>query len=193
VSVTVFDYSVSDGRSLSVLLTYHLRKQGRTEVVMNYTWKQFEEVTAYVRAGFNGICEKYRPLSPCLVFASPYGQLEYDAHPRSILADFPWMVADTEAKMQALRIAQQRNRLASGTPFCRKADALDAKLDEQLARLTYRGEVNFELRFGRLVYDLIWQLQQDPLIDRELTPLTRASIRIVVTTLDRAWQRMQTA
>jgi hypothetical protein len=103
------------------------------------------------------------------------------------------MVADTEAKMQALRIAQQRNRLGLGTPFCRKVDALDAKLDEQLARLTYRGEVNFELRFGRLVYDLIWQLQQDPLIDRELTPLTRASIRIVVTTLDRAWQRMQTA
>jgi len=34
-----------------------------------------------------------------------------------------------------------------------------------------------------LEYDLIWKLQTDELVDRELTPQTKASIRIVLGTV----------
>jgi hypothetical protein len=43
--------------------------------------------------------------------------------------------------------------------------------------------VRVELRFDHLDYALIARLQADELVDRELTPQTRASIRIVLGTL----------
>jgi len=45
--------------------------------------------------------------------------------------------------------------------------------------------VHIEIRFKELKYDeVIWPLQQDPLVDRLRTPQTRASIRIVLGTID---------
>jgi hypothetical protein len=43
--------------------------------------------------------------------------------------------------------------------------------------------VQVEIRFDSLNYELIHVLQTDELVDRQLTPQTRASIRIVLGTL----------
>lgn len=51
--------------------------------------------------------------------------------------------------------------------------------------LKFDGSVQVELRFHDLDYDLIWKLQSDDLVDRELTLRTRASIRIVLGTVSR--------
>lgn len=45
------------------------------------------------------------------------------------------------------------------------------------------GDIQVELRFHTLNYELIWKLQSDELVDRVLTPQTRASIRIVLGTI----------
>lgn len=54
------------------------------------------------------------------------------------------------------------------------------KLFQQYAEeSTYLGEAQFELRFHHLDYDLIGPLQQDDSVNQQLTPQTKASIRIV--------------
>ena len=50
--------------------------------------------------------------------------------------------------------------------------------------LRFVPEIQIEIRFHVLRYALVWALQSNPLVDRELTPQTRASIRIVLGTLD---------
>jgi len=47
----------------------------------------------------------------------------------------------------------------------------------------YDGNTQVEIRFNDLKYDLIWKLQADNLVDRNLTPQTKASIQIVLGTL----------
>ena len=47
----------------------------------------------------------------------------------------------------------------------------------------YDEKTQIEIRFKDLNYDLIWKLQADDLIDRNLTPQTKASIQIVLGTL----------
>ena len=55
------------------------------------------------------------------------------------------------------------------------------KLFQQYAENSnYLGEAQFELRFNYLDFDLIRQLQQDELVNQQLTPQTKASIRIVL-------------
>jgi hypothetical protein len=56
-------------------------------------------------------------------------------------------------------------------------------LDQLAPQLKYYGECQVEIRFNRLNYELIWKLQVDDLVCRNLTPQTKASIRIVLGTL----------
>jgi len=58
------------------------------------------------------------------------------------------------------------------------------RVNEELAKIgrlfKFDGQSQVELRFSELNYKLIWQLQTDELVDRQLTPQTKASIRIVL-------------
>jgi hypothetical protein len=153
---------------------------------MDYTWEQLREASQHVQNGFTEIRQEYRPLAPYMVFSSPYGQLPLDAHPMQVLEEFPWMVAENEVKAQAMLI-QRRLVESKGDRTGKEHAQILTSLERHAERVSIRGDVNFEIRFGRLHYPLIWQLQQDPRVDRELTPQTRASIRIVVATLDSAW------
>ena len=47
----------------------------------------------------------------------------------------------------------------------------------------YDEKTQVEIRFNDLKFDLVWKLQVDDLIDRNLTPQTKASIQIVLGTL----------
>ena len=63
-------------------------------------------------------------------------------------------------------------------------DELKKQLDRLGTRLRFVGHSQVELRFHELNYELIWKLQIDELVDRRLTPQTKASIRIVLGTLE---------
>ena len=55
---------------------------------------------------------------------------------------------------------------------------------QQLAgKLSFDGNHQVEIRFDMLSSELIWQLHSDEMVDRALTPQTRASIRIMLGTL----------
>jgi len=56
-------------------------------------------------------------------------------------------------------------------------------LNQLVHKLKYDEKCQIEIRFLDLKYDLVWKLQADDLIDRNLTPQTKASIRIVLGTL----------
>jgi len=158
---------------------------------MEHTWQQVKEAIAHVSVRHAEIRARYKPLGPDMVFASPYGQLPLDTEPDGVLREFPWMAVDNGAKARALQLmAPQPTRPNKQSGRQKQQDSV-TELHNQLGKLTFRGDVNFELRFRNLKHELIWQLQQDPLIDRELTPQTKASIRIVVTTLDQARQAIE--
>jgi len=153
---------------------------------MEYTWQQVKEAIAHVSVRHAEICARYKALGPDVVFASPYGQLPPDTEPDEVLRKFPWMAVDNGAKARALQLMPPQPPRPHKQSGKQKPEAGVTELHSQLDKLTFRGDVNFELRFRNLKYELIWQLQQDPLIDRELTPQSKSSIRIVLTNLDRA-------
>ena len=62
-------------------------------------------------------------------------------------------------------------------------NTLQDELQQLAATLQYDPECQIEIRFSDLKYDLVWELQADDLVDRNLTPQTKASIRIVLGTL----------
>jgi hypothetical protein len=74
------------------------------------------------------------------------------------------------------------------TPEPKDASAAEKeRLKDQFANLAdelgYDGNCQVEVRFDAFEYELLWQLQSDELVDRALTPQTRASIRIVLGTI----------
>lgn len=87
---------------------------------------------------------------------------------------------ESAAKTQTLELIKKLKPKESTMP---EQIRLKDKLKELAEDLEFDGSVRVELRFHVLDYDLIWKLQSDDLVDRELTPQTRASIRIVLGTL----------
>ena len=136
---------------------------------MEHTWQQVKEAIAHVSVRHAKIRARYKPLGPDMVFASLYGQLPLDTEPDGVLREFPWMAVDNSAKSRALQLMPPQPPRPDKQSGRQKPEAGVTGLHHQLDKLTFRGDVNFELRFRNLKYELIWQLQQDPLIDRELT------------------------
>ena len=95
----------------------------------------------------------FKEAKPYLVFSSRLGQVEIEASLEKQTSDFPEMFTEDTRKAKF------------------KGD------------IVYLENVCIELRVSSLVYELSWLLQQDPLIDRDLTPQTHASIRIVIGTI----------
>jgi hypothetical protein len=140
---------------------------------------------------FDLIRKKYPNLQAYLVLSLPGGQTGIGSTPREILTQFPDMVLDSPEKHRALPILSRLEMLEWKINRTPKDDALLAerknlsdKLAPLLVPLRYDSGTQIELRFEHLNYDLIWQLQVDELVDRELTPQGKASIRIVLGTLN---------
>ena len=123
------------------------------------------------------IRKKYPEPKMYLVLSLPSGQAKIGSSPKEILKEFPTMVVNDAAKALIL-------------DFLKKPEPKDAtaaekeRLEEQFANLAdelgYDGNCQVEVRFDAFEYELLWQLQSDELVDRALTPQTRASIRIVL-------------
>ena len=144
----------------------------------------YEQLQAAANAAgqhFKLIRQKYPAIKAYLVYSSTAGQVVLGSAPAQILDEFPAMIFDDANKTRALPLLERS-----------KIDSLPAsekmRVNEELAnigrRFEFEGQCQVELRFSELNYKLIWQLQTDELVDRELTPQTKASIRIVLGTVE---------
>jgi hypothetical protein len=118
-----------------------------------------------------------------LVLSLPGGQTGIDSSPIQILNEFPAMVVDDNAKTSALNLLSRLKLLESEATAGPETERVKTQLNQLALQLKYDGECQVEIRFNRLNYDLIWKLQVEDLVNRNLTPQTKASIRIVLGTL----------
>jgi hypothetical protein len=142
---------------------------------------------------FDLICQKHPGLKArlmsgdsvsYLVLSLPGGQTGINSSPRQILREFPAMVFDDEAKASGLKLLSRLQILDWKGIKGPETEPVGKQLDELAPLLKYHEHCQVEIRFNDLTYDLVWKLQGDELVDRELTPQTKASIRIVLGTLD---------
>lgn len=131
------------------------------------TLKQLEGIVADANERFGQIRKKFPDLKAYLVYASSLGQAEIETPPEGLISNFPAMFIDNSAKKQVLEASSH---------------ITDTRIIEQLE---IDPSIRIEIRFKDLKYDLVWKLQADELVDRKLTPQTKASIRIVLGTLER--------
>ena len=141
---------------------------------------QLQVAVAAAKRQFDLIRKKYPDLKAYLVLSLPGGQTGIDSSPTQILGEFPAMVVDDSTKTGALNILSQQSETNTGTEMERR---MKEQLDQLASQLKYDAKCQVEIRFNDLKYDLVWKLQVDDLIDRNLTPQTKASIRIVLGTL----------
>ena len=141
---------------------------------------QFQEALAAANRHFAEIRKKYPNLRAYLVLSLRCGQTKLDNELFDSIREFPFLLLDNPAKTKTLELIKKLKPKESTKP---KQVQLKAELTDLAKDLEFDGSVQVELRFHDLDYDLIWKLQSDDLVDRELTPRTRASIRIVMGTV----------
>lgn len=148
--------------------------------MLNHT--QFQTAVAAAHQRFALIRGKYPELKAYLVLSSPIGQTKIESSPIQILSEFPDLIIDDENKAKLLPLVELMASKDSDDPekkrLQKQADQLAGELE-----LQFNENCQIEIRFHDLNYDLIWQLQADELVDRNLTPQTKASIQFVLGTL----------
>ncbi len=143
---------------------------------------------------FREIMGRYAGLKGYLVFSSPIGQCELTGDLMKIAKEFRDMVRDTDTKREALKhIEKTQDRESDRKPEypIKGRDERDRRIkkgsrdpDQIADGLEVKGNTLVEIRFSTPVSDLIFQMQKDPLVSREHTPQTRASVRIVLGTIE---------
>ena len=166
---------------------------------LNKVIKKANSIFKEIRDKYNLIREtneRYEKLKEYLVFSSPHGQCEITSNMSTIIEEFPDMVYDSIYKNKACELVQSIRKLRKeiAHTFERKAkDDLRKEMDdhvESLRQLAENPEVEVkedtfvEIRFNALDYNIVDELRKDPIISLKHTPQTRASIRIVLGTLD---------
>ena len=145
-------------------------------------FQQFKDSLAAAKRHFSLIRKKYPDLKAYLVLSLPVGQTQTTSSPKETLRGFPATMVDGEAKTDMLRFLKIPE--SKDTPESEK-ERLKEQFQELAGKLEFDGKCQIEIRFIDLDYDLVWKLQLDDLVDRELTPQTKASIRIVLGTISR--------
>jgi hypothetical protein len=149
---------------------------------------QFQTAIAAAKQRFGLLTRKYpellqpeRPgLNPYLVLTLDGKQTGIGSAPDHILKECSAMVVDDVARASALRLL---SRLKGAAATDSEKRDLRREFEELAAQFKYDETCQVELRFKEVNYGLIWKLQADELVDRNLTPQTKASIRIVLGTL----------
>jgi hypothetical protein len=138
---------------------------------------QFHQAIAAAKQRFALIQKKHPSLRGYLVLSLPGGQAPLHSSLRQIIDEFQPLMPDGEPKTRMLDFLS--------VPQPEKPTELQLKqwkeeFEELAEQLEFDGRVQLEIRFHNLDYGLIWKLQSDELVDRDLTPRTKASIRIVL-------------
>lgn len=164
---------------------------------LNKVIKNANSIFEDIRNKYNLIREndkRYEKLKEYLVFSSPYGQCEITSSMRTIAEEFPEMIHDSIYKKKACELVQSirglRKEIARTFVWKAKDDLREKMYDheerlEQLAEnLEVKEDTFVEIRFNALDYNIVDDLRKDPIISLKHTPQTKASIRIVLGTLD---------
>ncbi len=144
---------------------------------------QLQVAVATAKRQFDLIRKKHPGLKACLVMSLSGGQSGIESSPTQILSEFPAMVIDDSDKTNALNLLSHLEILELQAASGPETERLRKQLDQLAALLKYDERCQVEIRFTDLNYDLVWKLQVDDLVDRDLTPQTKASILIVLGTL----------
>lgn len=115
-----------------------------------------------------------------MVFSSPYGQCEVTFDVKQILSEFAKMIVDSIDKGKALELIETKKLLKDGG---KEKDSESKSVNRILDNLELQNDSFIEIRFKELNYDIIFEMQKDPLVSQKHTPQTKASIRIVLVTL----------
>jgi hypothetical protein len=145
--------------------------------------EQLKAAVAAANQRFDLIRKKYPELKAYLVLSLPGGQTEIGSSPAQILKEFPAIVVDDSNKTAALDLQSSLELLEWKDKKSPEIEKLKKQLDQIASRFKFDEKCQVEIRFHDLKYDLVWKLQVDDLVDRNLTPQTKASIRIVLGTL----------
>ena len=138
---------------------------------------QLGQVVANAEDRLAALREKYPKLKAYLVFFLRGNQIGIRSSGGEILAAISGMFENNPA-----RASLQKHYKGKPKKDAKESarEAWSEKLKALEKKLSYIPEARVELRFPNLNYEIIDQLRADPLVDRELTPQTRASIRIVL-------------
>jgi hypothetical protein len=131
-------------------------------------------------AHFSLIRKKYPKLDAYVVFCIPGAQTSIHSSPGEIMKELSAMVVDSAAKTEAKALLKNLKDKDISEDDKKK---LTKEFNALSKDFLYHTTPFVELRFGNLDYDLIEQLRTDELTNRELTPQTKASIRIVLGTV----------
>lgn len=143
---------------------------------------------------FTQLKDRHPGLKGYLVLCAPSGQIDIDVDLPRMLEDLPDLFLDNAVKTQArdlvreLRLVEKKKDEAETEQrpaLQKRIEVLNECIRNMSRNFAVNGSCPIEIRFHHLNYPLIWKLQADDLIDRELTPQSRASIRIVLGTLSR--------
>lgn len=132
---------------------------------------------------------KHQTLDAYLVIGSQYGQSEPIADAIRLFEHIPSAFVNSLERKEALILfdiyqeLSRRNRDLKNNFLKALADQCRQRLDSLLANIEILESTQLQLRFGQLDYELIRELQTDPLVDQALTPKSGASIKIVLGTL----------
>jgi hypothetical protein len=144
-------------------------------------WDQLVVVIERANKIIRDLSIKYAKHKGYLVFSSPYGQCEVTSDVKHILSEFPKMIIDSIDKEKALELIKTKELLKDGG---KEKDSENKAVNRILDNLEFRNDTFIEIRFKELNYDTIFEMQKDPLVSQKHTPQTKASIRIVLGTLE---------
>lgn len=127
---------------------------------------------------FSKIKHKYPDIKAYLVLSNRYGQCNITDSIKDLYDNFKESLTDSENK---IKLSYLLDELKINKNLSKeKIEDIKNKINNISSEIELKSDVNIELRFDILNYDLINKLRKDDLIDRELTPQTISSIRIVV-------------
>ncbi len=151
-----------------------------TQALQILNHDQFQAAVKAARHRFAMLKAKHPTLKGYLVLSIPGKQTGIGSSPKEILGDLPALIVEDAAKAAFQQHLKSPPPKEAGEKVKKE---WDERYEELVAELKYNSGVSVELRFDHLDYALIARLQADDLVDHELTPQTRASIRIVLGTL----------
>jgi hypothetical protein len=139
-------------------------------------------------AVFEKLKIKYPKLDGYLVFSPPFGKCELTNNMAEILKKYPQMIVDCKQKDKGLQLLQKiaeiesENKKNINKP--KSFEKYKIQLSEVINDLEIKEDTFVEIRFKNTDLDLIFELQKDELISQKHTPQTKASIMIVLGTIE---------
>ncbi len=141
---------------------------------------QFQKALTVANRHFTRLRKKYPHLRAYLVLSVLGEQTKIDSSLEQMIGEFPDVLAVGTSKIRMLDFLKTPQ---PEKPTQAQKQQRHDQFEKLAEALEFEGKTQIEIRFHHLDYDLIWKLQSDDLVDRKLTPQTKASINIVLGTL----------